>query len=100
VQRQRLDAADELVNLAIAVAGYVDVRSPQRRPLVQSAHRHHWEELPDAPVVGHQREHEEVHVVVVDGARVAGHPLAHLLGQLVHLDALLKRTWHHLWHFE
>ncbi|KAB8094646.1 hypothetical protein EE612_021888, partial [Oryza sativa] len=89
VQRQRHGVADELLYLAVAVAGDVDQRAVDGRLLVQPAHRHHREELADAPEVGDEGEDGEVHVVVVDAVGVAGHPLGQLLRQLVHLDSVL-----------
>ena len=62
-----LDVAlvDELVDLAVAVAGEVGEDAAPGGPLVQAVDRHHREELLHRPVVGRRLEDREVAVVGV-----------------------------------
>ncbi len=53
-------AVDEVVDLAVRVAGDVGQHGAARRLLVQPVDRHHGEELVDRPGVGQRLEHGEV----------------------------------------
>ena len=89
VQRQRpLDVAavDELIDLAVRVAGDVAEHGVVRRRLVQPVDRHHREQLLDRPAVGHRLEQREVAEVgvrqrVVEALQILGH-VVHLRDEL------------------
>ncbi len=53
-------AIDELVNLAIGIAGDVAEHGVTRRLLRQPVNRHHGEQLADGPAVGHRLEQREI----------------------------------------
>ncbi len=93
VQRQRaLDVAavDELVDLAVRVAGDVAEHRVVRRRRVQPVDRHHREQLLDRPAVRARLEQREVAEVgvghrVVEALQILRH-VVHLRDQLAQLD--------------
>ena len=94
MQRQRPpDAAaiDELIDLAVGIAGDVAQHAHPVRPLVQPMDRHDREELLDRPAVGHRLKEREVAEIgvgqrLVEALEVFGQ-LVQRLGELPELHA-------------
>ena len=93
VQRERaLDVAaiDELIDLAVRVAGDVAEHGLARRRFVQPVNRHHREQLLDRPRVGNRLEQREVAEVRV-GERVV--EALQILRHVLHLSGTSLRSF-------